>query len=217
MVALLPFSLLPGCGPDTENVTVGDDDAADATATVGDDDAADATAGESDTHDTPDCECIAPDSETVSLGSAAVPSAPTCGETLCATVRGSCGGMFEGYCGQVEAPFVLDDSAALECALVALRDRTPGVLTWEWSEFGGQFEESGYVLVRGDGTAVVRHWGCGDLVYDASDATLGPLRAAEDFTACLGEPDDAVRFDCLRDALASVSNSCDGGWTADCF
>lgn len=57
-----------------------------------------------------------------------------------------------------EAPFVLEDSAAHECALVALRDRTPGVPTWEWSAFGGRFEDDGDVLVMDDGNAVVGHW-----------------------------------------------------------
>ncbi len=111
--------------------------------------------------------------------------------------------------------FVLDDPAALECALTALRDRTPGVVTWTFSEGGGQFTDSGYVLISANGSAIWRHWGWIDLFYIASDSNLGELVAPADYDECLAEPDDLTRFKCMGQVLASVSSACDEGWESE--
>ena len=149
------------------------------------------------------CECIPDD---VNKGNPDTPSSPTCGEALCPDVSLSC----SGYCSDGEA--VLDDAAALECALTALRDRTPGLVTWSWRENVGQYEDDGYVLVNADGTAVRRNWGWSDLEYEASSAVLGELPPPEHFDACLAEADDNARFECLRGALGPSIETCDEGW-----
>lgn len=152
----------------------------------------------------PGCECIVDEDPT---DPTTTPSRPTCGESLCPQVAGSC----EGYCFD-DAPFVLEDPAALECALVALRDRTPGIVTWSWMEGGGQNDDSGYVLIDAHGTALRRDWSWSDFDYSVTDAVLGQLPPAEHFDGCLIEPDDLTRFNCLRGGLDSMLAVCDEGW-----
>jgi hypothetical protein len=151
------------------------------------------------------CECILDEAEVAE--DASIPSLPTCGEPLCGDVSGSC----DGWCD--ESPFELPSPEALECALVALRDRTPGIVTWSWSGNAGQYDEDGYVLINADGTAVRRSWGWSDLLYQADQAELGALPPAEHFDACLADPDDLARFDCMRASLDSTLGVCDEGWS----
>jgi hypothetical protein len=151
------------------------------------------------------CECILDEAEVAE--DASIPSLPTCGESLCGDVSGSC----DGWCD--ESPFELPSPEALECALVALRDRTPGIVTWSWSGNAGQYDEDGYVLINADGTAVRRSWGWSDLLYQADQAELGALPPAEHFDACLADPDDLARFDCMRASLDSTLGVCDEGWS----
>lgn len=151
------------------------------------------------------CDCIV--DETPVYDQAVPPQGPTCGESLCDVVVGSC----LGYCDEYE-PFILQDAAALQCALVALRDRTPGIVRWSWSEAGGQYDQSGYVLIHADGTAVRRAWGWHDLYYEVGAAAYGRLPSSDRYDECLAEPDDRARFDCLRDRLSMVLQVCDQGW-----
>jgi hypothetical protein len=161
------------------------------------------------------CECIL-DEEPVDM--CAAYTAPTCGETLCPLASGDCA---EGYCSK-GGPFVLADPAALECALMALRDRTPGIVEWRLVEGdpanGPTRNENGYVLVNADGSAVRRHTTREDLGYGVSDAVLGELPAPEAFDACLADPDDLARFECLRAQLEPALGVCDEAWgSAECI
>jgi hypothetical protein len=151
------------------------------------------------------CECIL--DEEGEGAEPTIPSLPSCGEPLCGDVSGSC----DGSCD--ESPFELAYPEALECALVALRDRTPGILTWSWSGNAGQYDDDGYVLINADGTVVRRNWGWSDLSYQAERAELGELPPAEHFDACLADPDDLARFDCMRAELDSMLGVCDEGWS----
>jgi hypothetical protein len=163
---------------------------------------------ESDTEGAiPGCECIL-DEDVVD--SSDVPAAPICGEPICPHVSGDCG---DNRCDPTV--FMLADPDALICALTALRDRSPGIVTWSWSELIGQYDDSGYVLINEDGTAVRRNWGWMDLSYEASDAVLGELPSAEAFDTCLAEPEDYARFNCLRRGLESALGVCDEGWSYD--
>jgi len=155
------------------------------------------------------CECIRDDQGAHSE----IPSAPTCGEGPCPTVLGSC-----RSCEDVPPLELSVDTAALECALVALRDRTPGLITWRWDIESGYGTDEGYLLVREDGTTVRRIWEGLDLGFQASDAVFGELPPPEVFDACLAEPDDQDRFDCLRLELETQHGVCDEGWScADCL
>jgi hypothetical protein len=149
------------------------------------------------------CECILDDTTEQEW---AEPSLPTCGEDLCATVEAS-GSEFEGN-------FVLTNPEALDCALMALRDRSPGLVRWSWQENGGQFSDFGYILVQPEGTVVHRRWGAEDLGWEVSDAQAGELASAQHYDDCLAQTDVLVRFDCLRDLALAPVTVCDEGWTS---
>lgn len=141
------------------------------------------------------------------------PSGPTCGTATCAHVQAACTGD-DSFC---ESLVELDatQEEALACAITALRDRTPGVLTWSLSDPAQMIDSSGYVLILEDGRAVIRDQGAQDLTGNVSNADLGALAEASVFEACLADTDDAARFDCLRRAMLSDFVVCDEGWTID--
>lgn len=145
----------------------------------------------------PACDCIDDDPR-----KGAEVSAPRCGESLCSEVV-------------LDLDFEISNPDAAICALTALRDRAPGIVTW--GHYDGDIEDHGYVLIFGNGTAVHRSWGWQGTVFEASDASFGKLDPPEVFDACLTEPDDLTRFDCLRNGLASTSAGCDDGWRDDDF
>ncbi len=107
---------------------------------------------------------------------------------------------------------MVENPDALECALTALRDRTPGIVAWSAEYENGQYTGLGYILIDADGRAVRRKWGWEDLTFVVYDAELGELAAPAFYDECLAGDDDA-RFDCLTDTLlVSVDAVCDGGW-----
>jgi hypothetical protein len=189
--------------PETETDTAADTDAETETETAPpetDTDIGEPVAG---------CECIL-DEEPVD--SCAWPTDPTCGEAICPPVSAACA---DGLCS--DALFELDDPAALECALTALRDRTPGLLTWSYSEELELLTQDGYLLIHDDGTAVRRDATRQDFNVEVSDATLGEL-LPETFDACLADPSDLARFDCMRGAFETQLGVCDAGWNGpDCI
>ena len=149
-----------------------------------------------------ECACIP---ETIEPGQFGPPDPPTCGAALCDPLVGH-----EGNSGGL----VLEEPTSLDCALLKLRDRVPGLLTWEINP-NESFTDLGYVLIRGDGNAVLRSYGARDLDYHVSDAQYGPLKPSDFFIDCLALPvDDIARMDCLRMALDSVTTVCDPGWDA---
>ncbi|MFV8750792.1 hypothetical protein ACNOYE_09600 [Nannocystaceae bacterium ST9] len=145
-----------------------------------------------------ECECI-PDQELYDP-----PMMPTCGELLCPTVS-----QVDGIEGVPE----LATPEALICALTALRDRTPGIVTWDSTFNGGQFSEHGYVLIYETGEAVFREWGANDLSYDVTPALRFELPAPEHYDACLANPDDYDRYYCLRQQPNPSLAICDAGWS----
>lgn len=152
----------------------------------------------------PGCECIVDDP-----GDAWVdPSLPSCAAPICATVVASLAD--EGSDTPDEV-----DLAALECALTALRDRTPGLLRWEIERSENPNLDSGYVWIQDDGRAIWRKWEAEDLVFTVWAAQLLDLPASEVYAQCLAEPDAAARVACLGQSLADPANLvCDEGWSA---
>lgn len=157
----------------------------------------------------PECACIVDDPGVEWVD----PSLPTCVESICPRVDAAfvenenC----DTWCdGNVEL-----DAAALECALVALRDRTPGLIRWSLAIEAEAKTDQGYVWIHDDGTAIWRKWESHDLGFNASAAQVVTLPASEVYTDCLAEPSEQVRFDCLRQSLSSPDNLvCDEAWTA---
>lgn len=158
------------------------------------------------------CECIVVEGD--EAGGSDEPMLPTCGSESCRIVEASSandGGTTDT--GGEGGSFVLDNPEALECALEALRDRTPMLLRWHEDIDSGFASDSGYLLIRADGLAVRRSLSWEDLGGWVSDALLGELNSAEHYQACLDDPDDLARLDCLRAALADTQQVCDVGWT----
>jgi hypothetical protein len=131
------------------------------------------------TGDGVECECIA-EQDVEEL-----PVFPTCGAPLCDPVV---------WYDDEEGFSQLESVEAAECSLIALRDRTPGIVRWSSASGDGQFTNDGYVLIYADGSAVVRQWGNKDLVYEAGDAVHFEL------------PEPAYYDDCL----AMMNYSCIG-------
>ncbi len=152
------------------------------------------------------CACIVDDPEG-DFGT--VPSDPLCGEALCPIIQAVC--IQDIDCTSI----TVTNPEALTCALTALRDRTPGIVRWSWEENGGQYSDDGYVLIRGDGTAIRRHWGAFDIGYEVFDALWGTMPGACAFAMCLAVGSDEVRLDCVRRfPLAAPNVVCDAGWVA---
>jgi hypothetical protein len=169
----------------------------------------DPTTGESETtmQDMPLCPCIVDDS----VDMPPEPTSPTCVDMICPTVVGAYAAFCEGMC--VEG--VMVDSAALECALVALRDRTPGLLRWQLNIEGDLYAGAGYLWIQDDGNAIWRKWEGEDLVFTATPAQIVELPASATYEQCLTEG-DVPRFECLRQTLAGPDDFvCDAGWTKE--
>jgi hypothetical protein len=156
---------------------------------------------ESDT-DGDQCECI-PEQEDYEP-----PMMPTCGDMLCDSVN-SADDPDEEFGKLVTNP------EALECALIALRDRTPGIVAWSSSFNGGQFSDTGYVLIDATGEAIRREWGANDLSYDVDPALRFDLPEPSYYEDCLANPTDSERYYCLRayPAPDPAPFVCEAGWS----
>lgn len=88
-------------------------------------------------------------------------------------------------------------------------------MQWSWWENGGQYSETGYIVIQPEGTGVHRSWGAQDLAWEVSDARRGELPSAQHYEDCLIQSDDLARFDCLRDPVITEPTICDEGWLAE--
>lgn len=140
--------------------------------------------------------------ETTGAEPACACAAEDCGPLICDPVVQAC----EVDCMNV--PAELADKAALDCALVALRDRTPGGLRWQRVVSDGLVDDVVELWILGDGTAYVHRAGNDDM-----DAYVGPdgfytVRDAEYFADCLLEQNIIARFNCLRGAVQEPLQEC---------
>lgn len=150
------------------------------------------------------CSCIADDPPEE------WPSYPTCGEDLCAKIQADSP---QGTTCYYKNLTVMDD-AAVECALTALRDRTPGLLRWACNDDTAQVDESGYILILADGNAIRRTWGQEDLQLAASDALSGAMPDPSVFTDCLAMATSQERYECLTSfELGAPTQICDEAWS----
>lgn len=191
--------LTAGTEPDMTTTSTGG-----ATSTVGTTETGGATTeGTTETGGAPVCPCILDDPE------GEWPSQPICGESLCPTIN------VENSCewGVGDDPDrVFLNPEALECALAALRDRTPGLVEWSCNHESGLTWEKGYVLIGDDGTAVWRRWNWYDLSYVTGEALQGVLPDSDVFEQCLTK-DVGDRYSCLRHVMLEAPLLvCDEGW-----
>lgn len=154
------------------------------------------------------CDCVAPQGGDEY-------DAPICEREACPMIEASSQEEAQTSTGGEEDSFMLDDPDALACALAGLRDRKPLLVQWRHRIDGGFSGEGGYVLIGGDGLALRRSHEWADLGGQVFDAEVGELESPEYFQACLDEPDERARFDCLSEALADVQRVCDVGWFVD--
>jgi hypothetical protein len=186
-------------GSGTDEIGESDSGSGDPETGTGTDDTETGTGDPGDTDTGPDatpCECI-PDDD---FDRVDTPSAPTCGETLCPTI-------------EVGDDDVVMNPEAVDCALMALRDRTPGIITWHYSINAGQYSDTGYLLIVEDGRAIQRWWGAEDKSYTIDAALLGELQTAAYFDDCLAEPEAIMRYHCVRSELAAIDVVCHEGET----
>lgn len=151
----------------------------------------------------PGCECITNQDEDGDGQDNLGPLLPTCGVELCDNVDACIG---EG-CELPKTEFAVD-SAALECALMALRDQSPGLLMWSITDLPG-YTDFGYLLINDDGSAVRRDSRREDQSTNTDDAILGTPPTSAFYDACLAETDEQVRFECVRAELESFAATCD--------
>jgi hypothetical protein len=170
------------------------------------------TTGESDTSTgdpttgEPACPCIVDDPDPWRD-----PSLPTCADPICPKAAA----IYQVECDTDCNDDI--DAEAVDCALVALRDRTPGLLTWSLDFLDSEAQRyKGYMWIRGDGSAVWRMWEEYDLVFTVWAAQVVELPTSEAYAQCLADPDPRHRFDCLQQSLSGPDNLvCDEGWMAE--
>lgn len=161
------------------------------------------------------CDCVPAQGDEYGDEYGGYPMPPSCERETCPMIEASSQEEAQTSTGGEEDSFMLDDPGALACALTGLRDRKPLLVQWRHRIDGGFSGEGGYVLIGGDGLALRRSHEWADLGGQVFDAEVGELESPEYFQACLDEPDERARFDCLSDALADVQRVCDVGWFVD--
>ena len=83
--------------------------------------------------------------------------------------------------------FEVNDEAALECVLQALRDGTPGALDWSFNEFnyGGQYRRDVTQYIAADRAVFATSEDVLDQSGDVADATQETLLPPEHWDECL--------------------------------
>jgi hypothetical protein len=100
---------------------------------------------------------------------------------------------------------------AVDCALAALRDGTPGTIRWDYRLYLGGFGDYGTVQILDDRAAVVTTtYRNGDTPEEpVPTETLVELATADHFEACLSLADVADRLDCIRVDVGDTTTTCE--------
>lgn len=185
-----------GSEDDTGSNTIGESD------TIGG-----PTTGPDPTTGDPVCPCIVVDDHLSD------PLLPTCADPICPEAAA----VYDMECDTGCSDEDDIDTEAVDCALAALRDRSPGLLRWSLGFVNMEAHwYKGYVWIRGDGSAIWREWEAYDLVSTVSSSQVVELPTSEAYAQCLADPDPRNRFDCLRQSLLGPDNLvCDEGWVID--
>lgn len=156
----------------------------------------------------PACPCIVDDPGNDWID----PSLPTCADPICPKAVA----VYQLECDTDCSNDDDIDTEAVDCALVALRDRSPGLLLWSHEFFDSVKRTKGYLWIRGDGSAIWREWEEFDLTFTVQAAQIVELPTSEAYAQCLADPDPRHRFECLRQSLAGPDNLvCDEAWVAE--
>lgn len=124
--------------------------------------------------------------------------------TLCDPIEAHC----DGPCADTSWAAV-DNEAALQCVLAALRDRTPGDVAWSASTISdGPGGESVTLRILADGTALV--YPSLETIFCTSTGpdTHSTLKEPGYFEGCLAQPAPEDRFLCMIPATATDLAEC---------
>lgn len=133
----------------------------------------------------PACSCLEDDS---------------CGAEICKQVGLVCG---EECFGDA----TVDDEAALQCTLEALRDRKPGRVSWHDSpSFTTTYNTRVYVQAEGD--AIVEEGGGADLCSYSGPDVRRKLKEPAYFADCLTLATSNERFACMADGFGEQVVEC---------
>lgn len=170
--------VLVACGGDKDGPSTGSDTTGTGTTGTGTTDAGttDPTGGPLD----PACSCLETDS---------------CGAKICESVGLVCE---QDYCTDDE--LIVDDEAALQCALEALRDRKPGALGLHitssvTTSYGTR------VYIQSGGDVILQESGGVDLCSYTGPDVLRRLKEPAYFGGCLSLATSEERFACLEDGF----------------
>lgn len=108
-------------------------------------------------------------------------------------------------------PFEVNDEAALECVLQALRDGTPGTLSWSFqgSTYGGQYRRDVDQHVAANRVVLAQAEDVLDQSGRLDDVTQETLMPPEHFDECLAATDVRTRALCLVETTTgTVTNTC---------
>jgi hypothetical protein len=127
----------------------------------------------------------------------------SCESPLCPVITGDC--LMEDF-GECIGGWDYDE-AAIECALLAARDGTPGTLRWYRSANGGYSYHSGFFHIVEQRRVIrqSRYWV--DLGGDVSDTVLWQMRDAAHFDGCLALTGTCERIDCLFSGMTDTALS----------
>jgi hypothetical protein len=184
-------------------------DASSGDVTTGDVITGDVTTGESgtDTGEPLDCAFPAPPSDEpaspdVAPECACVDDMGTlsCASPLCPAITGDC---LMGEFGQCQGGWDYDE-AAIECALLAARDGTPGTLTWYFSPDTGFSSHGGFFHIVEQRRAIHQSRSWFDLGGDVSDTILWQMRDAAHFDGCLALSGTCERLGCLFSGMTDT-------------
>ncbi|HWB80933.1 MAG TPA: hypothetical protein VG755_38485 [Nannocystaceae bacterium] len=205
--------LLLACGPSvapTTSTGSGGGSASETTASTGASASSTTDAADSSTTDAtppPFCACRMPAAE----GECEDVARSSCdGDDLCATVLVRCAHTDIYY--PCDGTMTYDEEA-LACALVALRDRTAGLLRIDAESDECGLEGCAHSLIEialaDDGRVQVQSCGQSPIGGASSHARAGTLAPPEHFTACLelGEPAD--RYACMFAGITADARVCE--------
>ncbi len=115
-------------------------------------------------------------------------------EYICDAVR------FLGQDESTSKPYTLDDPSAATCVLTALRDGTPGTVSWyaTGAAVPGQFSHGTRLYIRANRVVLSEWHEYADSPLSADSRGPSVLADATIFTACLTETDPDAIWDCLE-------------------
>ena len=123
-----------------------------------------------------------------------LPARDCVSETICDTPR------FLGQDESTAKPYTLQDPSAATCVLTALRDGTPGTVSWSatGAAVPGQFSHGTRLYIRANRVVLSEWHEYADAPFGAESRGPSVLADATTFTACLAETDPDAIWDCLE-------------------